>query len=476
MSAKRGATAIVLKALGVFGGLQAGSILCSLVRTKLIALWIGPAGVGLFGLYNLAIEMISSLTQLNMRSTAVRDLAAASTPEALGRIITVVKRWAWMLGAAGAFLTLVCAPLLSRATFGDYGHQWGFVWLSVVMLLSSLTGGESAILQGTRQLSRLARGTLWGTVGGTVISIPLYRWLGVESIVPSLIIFSACNLVGILIARSRPAVSPARLSMSETLRSGREFATLGAFMTVSAFATYLASYIFMAWLNREGGEDMTGYFQAGYTLVNRYIGLVFTAIAMEFFPRLASVRGHRIREAVYINHETSIVISMLLPCILLFIGLRSLIVELLYSGRFAVIYDFISWGAVGTVAKAMSWCLAYLIITRGDGRLYLFTELSSAAVYLAVNYLAYKWWGLDGLGVAYLVWYVAYLAVVAVACRVRYRIGLSRRVIFGGIGALVVTSAGVIAAEKCQAAVIAAGVISALIVGRYIIRAFRRRA
>ncbi len=38
------ATSKVLKALGVFGSVQVVTILCSVIRTKLVALWIGPAG------------------------------------------------------------------------------------------------------------------------------------------------------------------------------------------------------------------------------------------------------------------------------------------------------------------------------------------------------------------------------------------------------------------------------------------------
>ena len=52
----------------------------SAYRIKLVALWIGAAGVGLFGLYNAAVELIAAVTQFNMRSTAVRDIALSSYP------------------------------------------------------------------------------------------------------------------------------------------------------------------------------------------------------------------------------------------------------------------------------------------------------------------------------------------------------------------------------------------------------------
>lgn len=69
------ATSKVLKALGVFGSVQVVTILCSVIRTKLVALWIGPAGVGLITLYNSTVDLISNTTQLNLRQSAVRDIS-----------------------------------------------------------------------------------------------------------------------------------------------------------------------------------------------------------------------------------------------------------------------------------------------------------------------------------------------------------------------------------------------------------------
>ena len=155
---------MAMKAMGLFGGVQIAGILCSIIRTKLVAMWIGPVGVGLFGLFNNALEMISTGTNLGIRSSSVRDISQALTgrnPELVSRMVTVVRKWSMWLGLAGALVTLTLAPLLSQLTFGDSTHIWGFVALSVAVLLQALTNGEYAILQGTARLKRLASVTLW---------------------------------------------------------------------------------------------------------------------------------------------------------------------------------------------------------------------------------------------------------------------------------------------------------------------------
>ena len=131
---------MAMKAMGLFGGVQVAGILCSIIRTKLVALWIGPVGIGLFGLFNNALEMISTGTNLGIRSSSVRDISQAmdrSDKSLIARMVTVVRKWSMWLGLAGALLTLMLAPLLSQVTFGDSMHIWGFVALSVAVLLQA---------------------------------------------------------------------------------------------------------------------------------------------------------------------------------------------------------------------------------------------------------------------------------------------------------------------------------------------------
>jgi len=49
---RRPLTASVMRAMTLFSGTRVLILLCSVVRIKLVALWIGAAGVGLFGIYN----------------------------------------------------------------------------------------------------------------------------------------------------------------------------------------------------------------------------------------------------------------------------------------------------------------------------------------------------------------------------------------------------------------------------------------
>ena len=83
----------IIKVMGLFTGMQAFIILCSIIKMKLVALWLSSQGVGLFGIYNSTIETISTFTNLGLRQSAVRDISIHSqNASRLEVVIKVVRR------------------------------------------------------------------------------------------------------------------------------------------------------------------------------------------------------------------------------------------------------------------------------------------------------------------------------------------------------------------------------------------------
>lgn len=441
---------MAMKAMGIFGGVQVMGILCSIIRTKLVAMWIGPVGIGLFGLFNNALEMIATGTNLGIRSSSVRDISQAHDkhdPGLISRMVTVVRKWSMWLGMAGALLTLVLAPALSQMTFGDSTHIWGFVALSVAVLLQALTNGEYAVLQGTSRLKRLASVTLWGTIVGLAVSVPLFYLLRERSILPSILAYAAALAAFAWLLRNREYPT-ASLSRRETFDMGKGFVKLGIFMTLGNFASILASYAFNAWLNVNTSTEQVGFYQAGYTLINKYTGLILTALGMEYYPRLSKVADSRLRLRAFVSQEINVAIAVMAPVVALFILLRELVVWILYTPEFNVILTFVSWGMIGTIFRTLSWCLAFTILAKGDGKTYLWTEVASAIINLVLNIVFYRWWGLTGLGVAFLVSYLLYTIIVAVVYFKFYKLRISLASTYNLLWTLTVAASVMVAMEK----------------------------
>lgn len=419
----KGLTALILKALGIFGGVQCVSIACSLVRAKLIALWIGPIGVGLFGIFNQVLDMLSNATQLNLRQSAVRDISEAEEGR-LPHLATSVRWWARNLGLFGAMVMLLGSPVLSIISFGSLDQWWAFAALTAPMFCLSLASGEQAIMQGTGQLKRLAKASLWGIVGGTLASVPMYYFWGEGSIVPSIFVFALASLLAVILSRN---VRGAVQSMRQNITIGKGFLRLGAYMTISSLAATAASYAFLSYLNQTAGTSITGIYQAGYTLVVKYMGLVFTAIAVEYYPRLVRIVHNPEELHRHVSHEACVLLWIVTPVAIIFIACTQWIIPLLYSHDFLAARPLVAIGSAGAVFRVLSYCLAYVILAKGDGKAFVATEVASAITGLALNIIGYRLGGMAGLGISYVAWYAIYTAMVWGVCRWRYGLGFSRK-------------------------------------------------
>ena len=429
MGSSRAVNRGIMKVAGLVGSLQTVNILCSVLRAKLVALWIGPVGIALFGIFNSALEMISLVVQLGLRPSAVRELGRADHAS-VPRIVRAVRVTAFCLGIGGAVLTLCFAPLLSRVSFGDGGWWWAFAWLAMAVFLLSLNNAETAVFQGLRRFRKLARCSMIGSLGGFLVSIPMFYFWRLDSIVPSIIAYAVCSWIALGLYREKVAVPEIEdMRLRRNLEMGKKLVTFGMYLTVMGVVNYGVTYLFLAYLNMVADETVVGYYQAGVTLVNRYGSLVFAALSMEYLPRL-SAHSHSLRRTeLMVSNQLFIITICLAGVLSLFVALSPMLVRLFYSGDFLPVLPFVVLAGGGTLLKGVSWCLGMVILARGDGRTFLVTEISSGLVNLLLSMLHYRYLGFVGLGCAYVLWYLIYTGMVWYVYRHRYGLVLRGSVV-----------------------------------------------
>ena len=70
-----------VKNIGLLGGSTLINTAISMVRTKIIALLIGPTGVGLFGIYTNLVTLFEGIIGLGIKDSAIKSISQASTSD-----------------------------------------------------------------------------------------------------------------------------------------------------------------------------------------------------------------------------------------------------------------------------------------------------------------------------------------------------------------------------------------------------------
>src|SRR6186997_633172 len=85
----------ILKTSALIGGSSIVNIAVSVVRTKAMALLLGPAGVGLVGLYSSILNLTHSIAGMGINQSGVRQIAEAAgsgNTQRVARTAAVLRR------------------------------------------------------------------------------------------------------------------------------------------------------------------------------------------------------------------------------------------------------------------------------------------------------------------------------------------------------------------------------------------------
>ena len=283
----------VLKYTGVFGGVQGLNILINLVRNKIVALFLGPEGMGLVSLFQTTVNFISQSTNLGVSFSAVRNVSElfdAGDEARITHFVKVVRAWSLLTGLVGMLLCIVIGPMLSNFTFSWGNHTLHFVLLSPLVALLAITGGETAILKGARQLKSLAVIQVYSILSALMITIPIYYFFGQSGIVPVMVLMGLATLL-LTIHRSY-SLYPLRLTGAKgILGEGMGMVRLGVAYTLAGVLGSGAEFIIRTYLNNVSGLETVGLYNTGYILTMTYAGLVFSAMETDYFPRLSAVNS-----------------------------------------------------------------------------------------------------------------------------------------------------------------------------------------
>lgn len=409
-----------LKSTSIFGGVQVLNILIQIIRSKFVALYLGPAGMGVVGLLTSTTGLIGNLTNFGVGMSAVKNVAEADaqidkTP--LARIVKVVLRLSLLTGLLGMVVTIVMAPLLSKFTFDNYEYTLAFILISVTLLINQMVAGNMVVLQGMRQIKPLAIASVIGTLAGTIVAIPVYYFFAEKGIVPVIIFTAFISLLITLIFVKRIKFPIVQIGRDEFKTESWSIMKLGFVIGLSGLLSVGTAYLLRIFIVRTGDLADVGYYNAGFSIINTYVGLVFTAMGTDYFPRLSAVSNDNQKSNSIINQQIEIALLILAPILAVFIVFIHWMVIALYSSQFSPVNPYLHWAALGIFFKATSWALAFIFVAKGEKKLFFKTELIASVYMLLLNLAGYYLDGLRGLGIAFCAGYFVYLLHVYIICQ-----------------------------------------------------------
>jgi PST family polysaccharide transporter len=413
----------MLKSSAMLGGAQVINIGLGALRTKVLAVQLGPNLFGVMGLYVSFTGMMQSVASLGLGQSAVRDLAAAAgsgDEDRLARTIIAYRRIVLLTGLLGLVLTVAFALPASRLTFKNNEHVWAIVCLSLTVFFAEVQAGQMALLQGLRRIGDLSAISALGALFSTIFAIPILLILKERGIVPFLICVATAQLAVSWLYARRVKIKPVRVTWSETFQVLASMLHLGLSFVLIGLSTSASIYGIRLVIGHVAGEGAVGVYQAAYTVSGIYIGFVLTAMAGDFYPRLAGYGDDVGKQNQLVNEQTKLALLLATPALIAALAFSGPLIRIMYSAAFSGASEILRWQILGLLGKIISWPMGFILLARRDSKVFLASELITNALHVGLVWIGISVFGVSGVGIAFAVLYACYVVSIYVLVSVRH--------------------------------------------------------
>jgi len=402
----------ILNATGIFGFAQAMKMLVSIVGSKFMAIYLGPFGIGIVGLLNNTVSIISSLTNFGINITGVREVGLANAEKdqkKFSKRFIILQRWSFFTSILGTLATICFSKLLSKLTFGNTDYYFWFVILSVNFVFANLSASRIALLQGLRMIKSIAISNVVASVLITLVTVPIYYFFKLDGIIAVILVSSLINLTVNFYFTRNIKISKISLSIAETFQKGKPLMKMGFLLSINVIFGQICSFLIKLYLNGNGSSaQILGLFEVSSVILISYVGLIFNAMGTDFYPRIIEIQNDNTKINELVNDQIEVGLLLITPAIIFLYFCGPFIVELLYSNQFLGVLLVFKAALFALIIKAIIWPLAFIILAKGDNKLYFKQEIISDLFLLISTVFFYHYFGLEGIGIASLIQFVLY--------------------------------------------------------------------
>ncbi len=386
------------RAIALIGFAQALTLFMGMVRWKVVAVLLGPGGVGVASVIDQLGQIALNVGSLSLSVVALRflTLAREETPDAFGGLYRTLLRAILAGTAAAATATALVATLWP----GLVGHR--LVAYGPALLLGLLavpfTGAAALLKAVLATLRRYAEGAVAMTAGSAALA--LAAWAGIRlggltgmfagTLTTSLVLALVMRVLVTRSAVARGAGGPA--TIRALARDHPGLVRLAGSLYVVACTTAISYGVMRFAVLRHGGEEAAGLLAAALAIATA-MRVVLNEATMQYLAPVVSrptPKAERTGEAHAFLRSLA---AMLLPIAVALCLFPREVLVVLYSSRFT---GAAAWFGLFVFAEAVLALVAThqtLLIGFDDRRGYLMSLVGGQVVLVAGVLALVPSWG-----------------------------------------------------------------------------------
>lgn len=393
-------------------------IMVGFVTSKVIAVFIGPAGMALVGNFRNFITAIENLGILGFQNGIIKYVADYHNQEEKQRSFLATVTLTILLVASALSILLFCTATYWNNNLFGTAFQYTTIFKALALCLPWYIGSVflTAVLNGFEAYGKVIKVNIIGNLIGLFLSVALvYYYKEFGALLA--IVLAPVFVFFITLYYLYHQLDYFRISFSNyNVDFLRHLAEYSLMALVSAVVGPIVLLSLRNTIIHTLSYEAAGYWEALTRISSYYFLFLSTILTVYYLPKLSKSESVAATKSLFWSYFKGIVPFFLIGLVVLYV-LRGYLIPVLFADAFLPVSELFFWQFVGDAFKAMALILGYQFFAKKLTKAFIVTELFSFAVlWLSGQYLV-NLFGIEGIAMANAVTYGVYLITLSVYFR-----------------------------------------------------------
>lgn len=352
-------------------------ILTSFVSAKIIAVYLGPAGLGMLGQLTSFITIFLTLSTGAITNGVIKFVAEYKDDEPKqNRIIKASLQITLLCSLLCGLIISIGAKFWSNQLFSKTSYSFVFVIFGITIIFYALFSLAVAILNGLQQYKLFNLINVLASIIGLIFSVTMVVLYGIKGALISAVTYQSVVFIILLLFIKRSGWFNWQKIKSSIIERG-DLVGLSKFSLmaiVSAAAVPMVQIIIRNYLSSNTNAETVGFYEGVNRLSLIYLSLITTTFSVYYLPKLSAANNNSELKELLIKGYKFI---LPLTFVMLFVTylLRNLVIKIVFAESFAPMEAYFLPQLIGDFFKIASWLLAMQMVAKAQLKVFIFSEI-----------------------------------------------------------------------------------------------------
>ena len=381
------------------------------ISNKICSVYLGPSGYALLGQYSNYNTIAASLATGGISSGFIKYVAEYYDQlDKREKIINISLFIVLVCSAIVGLTSIILCRFLSISLLKSPQYWSIFVISGLMITFNSIGSLITNLLNGLKQMTRLITTQIIANFISVGVTIPLVIYYNVYGSMLAMFIIAP---IAIYINYRFLIKTGFKIKNVKPLFDKQSFFKLAKFSVMAYTSTLMipVSQLFIRnFIMTSISPQSAGYWQGIDRLSSMYLAIIISSLSLYYLPRLSEIKNPtELRKEIFLGY--SILLPLMAVMGLTIFFLRDFIIHILYAPSFVPMRELFPFQLLGDFFKIASWLLAFLMVAKAKGKMYIITEITFAFSYLGLSLFFIKNYGVIGVTYSYCLNYFLYFVL-----------------------------------------------------------------